>query len=159
MIKRLFIILAAVLLLAGCDQKPKVLADLNGNPVDLQDYRGKWVVINYWASWCKHCLKELPALNEFYETHKDKVIVFGVNYDHLPAEQLKPLVQKLNIKFPMLVVDPAKELGIGQIDTIPIIYLIAPNGEMSQPIMGEQAISSLQTITGLKLKSVDNSLG
>lgn len=151
MMKRVLIILATALLLIGCDQKPKILVDLNGKPVNLQDYHGKWVVINYWASWCKHCLKELPALNKFYETHREKAIVLGVNYDHLPSEQLKTLVQRLNIKFPVLAVDPAQELGFGSIDAIPIIYLITPTGKILQPIIGEQAIPSLQAITGLKL--------
>lgn len=153
MIKKLLMIVACIFLLAGCEQKPKTLVDLNGNSVDFKDYQGKWVVINYWASWCGHCLKELPLLNKFYETHKDKVAMFGVNYDQLPPEQLKPLVKKLNISFVTLTTDPASRLGLGRIDAIPVTYLIDPNGKVSQPLLGEQALQSLQETTGLAISA------
>lgn len=151
MVKRLFITLLLALSLVGCDQKPKIWHDIDGHTVNLQDYRGKWVVINYWASWCIHCLQELPSLNHIYQTNQDKLVILGVNYDQLPVEQLKPLVKKLQIKFPILANDPAADLAIGHIDTLPVTFLIDPTGKISPPKVGKQTIQSLQEATGLTL--------
>lgn len=139
-----------LLLIVGCDQKPKTVVDLEGRTINFKEYNGKWIVINYWASWCGHCLKELPELNRFYNKHKDKVLVFGVNYDQIPLEQLKPIVKKLSIQFPTLITDPAANLGIGHVDAIPVTYTISPEGNVSKPIVGEQTLQTLEALTSLQ---------
>ena len=151
MIKRFLSTLLVFSLLSGCNQKPETVVDLDGNTINFQDYRGKWVVINYWAGWCSHCLRELPQLNQFYETNKTKVVIFGINYDHLPLAQLQALVKKLDIRFSTLVVDPARKLGFGSINAIPVTYLIDPDGNISPPLVGAQAMQTLQETTGLTL--------
>ena len=57
-----------VLILSACSRPEFHLID--GSPVKLDDYQGKWKVINYWAEWCKPCLEEVPELNNFHETMK-----------------------------------------------------------------------------------------
>lgn len=150
MIKKLFLTIVFIVILAGCDQKPKIL-DLDGKAINFQDYKGKWVVINYWASWCGHCLKELPEFNKFYDKHKNAVVVLGVNYDQLPAEQLRAMTEKLNIQFPTLVTDPAAVLGIGRVSAIPVTFVMNPEGKISEPMIGEQTVQTLENMTDLKL--------
>ena len=64
--------------------------DLNGKTVKLSDYRGKWVVVNYWATWCPPCVKEIPELVSFHEAHSKKdAVVLGVNHQEDPVAEVK----------------------------------------------------------------------
>ena len=69
------------------------LPDLDGKIHRLSDYRGKWVVVNYWATWCPPCLEEIPELEDFYsEHHKRDAIVVGINYEDSDPAYLKSFV-------------------------------------------------------------------
>ena len=86
------LILMISLILTGCGngKDDPLLRDINGHSFHFSDLRGKWVFINYWATWCGPCKKEIPQLNQFYESNKQKdVVVFGVNYDQVPSKEIK----------------------------------------------------------------------
>lgn len=55
------------------------LMDLDGNPVSLSDYRGKAVLINFWATWCPPCLEEMPLIEKFSVWHEDQLVVLAIN--------------------------------------------------------------------------------
>ncbi len=82
------------------------LQDLNGNTVTLADYKGvKPVVLDFWATWCPNCQRDMPRLNQYYEKYKDQIEVIGVN-----LQENKSLVEKFveqrGLTFP-IVLDPA----------------------------------------------------
>jgi len=134
--------------LAGCS-KPPIIAgeveDINGNVIQLADYRGKWIIINYWASWCEPCAKEIPQLNAFYQHHQKKdAIVLGVSYDGLPSADLQALVKKMGINYPILTVDPKYKIGIEHVPGLPATYLISPKGHLVKSLFGEQSQASLE---------------
>ena len=57
-----------------------LLEDIQGNTHRLEDYRGKWVLVNFWATWCPPCLSEIPQLNSLHNAHKDKdLFLFSIN--------------------------------------------------------------------------------
>lgn len=62
------------------------LPDLNGKKVSLSDFRGKWVVLDFWGSWCGWCVKGFPALKEAYETYGDKIVVIGIDCNESEAD-------------------------------------------------------------------------
>lgn len=139
-----FIFLAA--LLAGCsgnDVTGVVLQDIHGKQYALNDYKGKWIVINYWASWCKPCYKEIPALNALAKQYKSQVLVFGVSYDRATGSKLAQIIKKMKVQFPTLAVDPAKVLGIPHVPGLPATYLINPKGKLSKRLLGMQSEKSL----------------
>jgi thiol-disulfide isomerase/thioredoxin len=137
-------------LITACSQQP-VFHDVNGNAIKFTDYRGKWVVINYWATWCQPCYKEIPELNNFYRAHHDQdVMMFGVNYDYAPVDQLPSLIKLIGAKFPILTNDPAKELGIKHLSGLPATAIIDPDGKVKEVLFGVQTQSGLETIMGLK---------
>lgn len=142
--------IALIIFITACDQKPKTVQGLDAAGIDFKNYQGKWLVINYWADWCSHCIKELPEINKFYLAHQADVKVFGVNYDHLSPEKLQRVVKKLNIKFPMLTVDPAAQLGLGNVDIIPAIFIINPQGKLAKTLLGEQTQKTLEAAVGIK---------
>lgn len=107
---------------------------LDGKIVKLSDYQGKWVVVNYWATWCPPCLVEMPELSFFHEAHKDKdAIVLGVNYEQIAVEKVQTFLDEQMIKFP--VVRPIatidnKTTPFGPLRGLPTSYMISPSGEV-----------------------------
>lgn len=134
--------------MSGCS-KPHIVVgeveDINGNVVQLADYRGKWIVVNYWASWCEPCAKEIPQLNAFYQAHQGRdAIVLGVNYDGLSIVDLKILAKKMAINYPLLTSDPKRIIGIEHVPGLPATYLISPEGKLVKSLFGEQTVTSLE---------------
>lgn len=146
--------LSSILLFCCCSMAcygETPLRTLEGKTIHLSDYRGQWVVINYWADWCDTCRKEIPALNAFYKAHQGRgAILLGVNYDQLSAVDLKKVLQTLPIHYPLLLTDPSSQLGIGPIEFLPVTYLISPEGKIQPPLLGEQTQKSLEVATGLQ---------
>ncbi|MGB6976658.1 MAG: SCO family protein [Gammaproteobacteria bacterium] len=123
--------------------------DIKGNPINLADYRGKWVLINYWATWCHPCLQELPELNQFYHHYSDKVAVLGVSFDQLPASKIQQLAQRFALNFPLLSSFPISALGVENISALPITFLIAPDGHLQETLHGPQTQASLAKAIGM----------
>jgi cytochrome c biogenesis protein CcmG/thiol:disulfide interchange protein DsbE len=83
------------------------LKDMDGNDVRLADYKGRPLIINFWATWCAPCKHEIPAFVELVEKYKDaNFTVLGVSVDDAP-EDLKPFAREYGINYPLLV-------GLGQ---------------------------------------------
>lgn len=107
------------------------LPDLDGQPHTLSDYRGKWVVVNYWATWCPPCLEELPELEVFHRTHPERAVVLGVNMESIGDRALRAFVARQALSFPILVAgeSPALNRLVGPVPGLPTTYLVAPSGE------------------------------
>ena len=144
-------ILILFLLLTTCSQEPDA-HDSNGHPIRLSDYRGKWVMINYWALWCKPCLTEIPALNTLYRHHSDKVMVLGVSYDHLPNRKIRAIAKKLKVTYPLLASFPLEKLGTNNISVLPITFVLNPKGLVAEVLKGPQNESDLMRAIGFNKK-------
>ena len=106
------------------------LPDLEGKQVSLSDFRGKWVIVNYWATWCPPCLEEIPDFIELYDENRDKdVVVIGVNFEEVNLEYLKEFVESHFISYPVLRMSPAPATELGLIQGLPTTYIISPEGE------------------------------
>lgn len=104
------------------------LNDLNGKPHHLSDYRGKWVIVNYWATWCPPCREEIPELVMFYENHKSNAVVLGVNMEQVDPQTLRQFVDDNMISYPVL--PGTREAEVGPIPGLPTTYLITPEGKL-----------------------------
>ncbi len=139
----IFLVLLFCLLSLTACTKTADAEDSQGNPIRLADYKGKWVAVNYWASWCKPCLTELPELNALHLSNPDKVVVLGVSFDPLSNAEIQTFSQKLAINFPMLKQFPIEKFGIDNIETLPITFVIAPDGKLAKKLYGPQTQASL----------------
>lgn len=137
------IVMCCFFLLSACSQSEPVFYEISGKQIQFSHYHGKWVIINYWAKWCRSCIEEIPMLNAFYQQNKNSVVVLGVNYDSLPAEDLKYLVKQLNIEFPVLQQDPGEYLKLGVITAVPTTIIINPQGKVVKSLLGPQTAVSL----------------
>jgi len=107
------------------------LEDINGVKHHLSDYRGKWVVVNYWATWCPPCLDEIPELVDFHEQHKDTdAVVLGISFEDVSVKKLRRFVDEYFINYPVLRSKPGPSGELGDIPGLPTTYLISPEGEI-----------------------------
>ncbi|KTC64791.1 thiol-disulfide oxidoreductase ResA [Legionella adelaidensis] len=130
-----------------------ILQELNGQEIPFSSLKGKWVFINYWASWCQPCLEEIPELNRFYKQHKNNknVAIFAVNFDAPPIEEQKSLIEEFGIRYPALQKDPADELRLGLISGVPVTFVFNPEGKLMGRLFGGQTSNDLNAV--LKAKS------
>lgn len=134
-------LLALVFVLNGCaDSSPPT------TEYSVDKYVGKWVVINYWAKWCKPCIEEIPELNALDQSYSN-VIVLGVNYDGATGEELALQVKKLDIHFSTLSRDPYPDLEIRRPAVLPTTLIIDPQGKLSHTLVGPQTLASLAVAT------------
>lgn len=140
-LQRLLSVAVAASLLIACS-KPDYRTLAHGDGV-FSDLRGRYVLINYWAAWCKPCIEELPELNAFSREQADRAAVFAVNYDGVDLNTLQRQATELNIEFPVLLDDPADQLGYERPRALPSTFIIAPDGSLKTVLLGPQTQASL----------------
>lgn len=118
----LFLILMTI---GACDRSSDA-RDSKGNPIRLSDYQGKWVIINYWATWCEPCLEEMPALDKLYRHHSNNLVVLGVSQDALSNPELLKTEKKMAIHYPLLSTFPLEKIGIKNISVLPTTFILKP---------------------------------
>jgi thiol-disulfide isomerase/thioredoxin len=107
------------------------LPDLEGNQHTLDGYRGKWIIINYWATNCAPCLKEIPELESFHRRHQDKdAVVLGVNYEDIKLSWLKDFVLSVKMSYPVLLAEENSVTPFGSIIMLPTTVIVSPDGHL-----------------------------
>lgn len=127
----------------GCSEGDHWGLDQHGNKLEAQQLAGRWVLVNYWASWCGPCRREIPELNQLAKTQAD-LLVLGVNFDALQGAALINAAQSLGIDFPVLAKDPAGHFGWPRSSVLPQSYLIDAQGRVRARLTGEQSIESIR---------------
>ncbi len=106
------------------------LKDLDGKIEKLSNYRGKWVVVNYWATWCPPCREEMPELQAYHDDHSQlDGVVLGLNTEVLDNEKVKEFLEDYFITYPNFSVGPVSKTTLGEIPGLPTTYLVSPQGE------------------------------
>jgi len=134
--------LILVLFLNSCSEEADFyyVDDRDGR---LSDYNGQWLLINYWAQWCKPCIEEVPELNEFYAQHANDYGMLAVSFDVLEKEQLLKQVKKYDMQYPLVASIPTPNLGIDMPAALPANYIRSPEGKIYGPLLGPQTIETL----------------
>ncbi len=141
----LVLILALFMALPSVAEKVDfTLPDLEGKPVSLSDFRGKWVIVNYWATWCPPCLEEIPDLVELYEKNRIDVVVLGINYEDVNLDYLKEFADTHFISYPVLRMSPTPVTELGPVMGLPTTYIISPGGERVARQEGPITLESLE---------------
>ena len=145
-----------------CDGKQKkanldfTVKDMNGRDVKLADFKGRVILLNFWATWCGPCKVEIPGFVKLYNAYKDKgFVVIGISTDD-PAEQLRSFAQQMKMTYPVLVGSDRTDItdvAYGPMWGIPVSYLIGKDGVICHRYMGlateEQLERELNVLLGL----------
>ncbi len=139
--------LALLLLVASCQQADFV--DTEGHEYAYADMADRWLIVNYWATWCGPCIKEIPELNHLAAQHADKLAVFGVNFDDPDPARMRQDIQKMGIAFPVYAVDPHTFFKVERPIVLPTTFIIAPDGSATRTLVGPQTEDTLLAAIGV----------
>lgn len=135
------------LLLAGCclvtaavaaeDQLPGFeTRDIHGELLSLEAYRGQWVVVNFWATWCKPCRKEIPELDALHRERED-VTVIGLAFEDVEPQAIIDFLVTYPAAYPIALVDlyePPEAFGAPRV--LPTTIVIDPRGHQRKTFLG-----------------------
>jgi thiol-disulfide isomerase/thioredoxin len=134
-----------------------VLSDTLSRTHKLSDYRGKWVIVNYWATWCPPCLEEMPSLVALYDARKHKdVMVFGVAFGYESKQEVLAYADDMLVSYPIVLGDEAAIKQIGKADVLPTTYIYNPRGDLvkiKRGLVSKQSLEELMSSTGQNTKS------
>ena len=152
---RKFSIVIALLMLLGSTALPAAyesdepvnfaLEQLHGDEVSLSDYRGQWVVLNYWATWCAPCRKEIPELSELNDARTD-ITVLGLAYEDTDIESFDEFLKEFQPSYPLLLVDvsePPEPFGAPKV--LPTTIILNPDGVPTKTFLGPVTKEQNQT--------------
>lgn len=114
--------------------------------LELSAHSGRWVVLNYWAKWCKPCIEEIPELNALNARY-EQVQVLGVNYDGASGAELQQQIAALGIAFPVVLEEPSSALQFSLPRVLPSTLIFNPEGELVHTLLGPQTLESLELAT------------
>jgi len=124
--------------------------DLQGSTHRLADYRGKWVLVNFWGTWCSPCLSELPELSSLHDAHQD-IVVIGVAMQSGSSAKVADFVAAHRITYPIVMGTYAIADQIGNaagqtegLEVLPTSLLFGPNGELVYEQAGKVARKTIE---------------
>ena len=123
------------------------LTDTNGNIYTEKNTRGKYLVVNFWATWCTPCLKEIPALVKFYNENSGHVEILGLDFEPVDLPVIDDFTERFSINYPLVLFDKNNETeftNFGEIVGMPTTLIYSPEGELLQTFMGEITIEDLE---------------
>jgi thiol-disulfide isomerase/thioredoxin len=124
------------------------LPGLDGEPVSTSDYRGQWVVVNYWATWCAPCRKEMPELSELHVERED-VTVLGLAFEDTDPAEFEAFLEDLVVEFPVMIVDvynPPQPFGAPKV--LPTTIVLDHEGRAVKSFLGPVTRAAIEDFIG-----------
>ena len=110
------------------------------------DTARKWLIVNFWAEWCKPCREEIPELNRLTAMlASDEIEVLGINHDGIQGAELDQAVKRLDIHFPQMNARQQELISFKIPAALPATYIVSPTGEVKASLIGKQSLKDILT--------------
>ncbi|MBP6366332.1 MAG: TlpA family protein disulfide reductase [Nitrosomonas sp.] len=150
MMKRMrLVIFCLMVLLLSMQAQAFQFQDSTGKIHKLEDYKGRWVLVNFWATWCPPCLKEIPDLIALYKDRQD-VMVIGVAMDFSDPKVVMDFVQSMSITYPTVMGNRQIASQLDDISLLPSTYFFDPDGKPAARQLGIISRESIERFIGSK---------
>jgi len=132
---------------AALPERPALrVATLDHGDYDLADHRGKWVVVNFWATWCAPCLKEMPELSAL-DAMNEHVEVIGLAYEDIDVEAMREFLDSHPVVYPIAIVDVyAPPADFATPRGLPMTYVLAPDGKVARQFLGPVTAADIEQV-------------
>jgi len=128
------------------------LEGLSGRKIELKDFKGKVIFLNFWATWCGPCKEEMPSMEALYQQFKEKdFILLSISVDYEGLKPVKEYMEKHRYTFPVLIDSKFKVLDLYEVKGIPTTFIIDKKGRMIGKSIGPRNWKSQEVISLLHL--------
>ena len=128
------------------------LTDLNGKEVEIKQFKGKVIFLNFWATWCGPCKEEMPSLEVLHRQFKEKnFVLLTISVDYEGIKPVQELINKHQYTFPVLLDPKGETLDLFEVKGIPTTFLIDKKGKMVGKAIGPRDWKSVEVVSLLNL--------
>jgi len=121
------------------------LPQLGGDSLTLSDFKGKVIILNFWATWCPPCRMEIPDFVALYEKYREEgLLVIGVNLDGGDTRVVKQFSEKYSINYPVVLGNDDVSQSYGAIRAIPATFIIGKDGNIREKYIGYQSRATFE---------------
>ena len=112
------------------------LQDLQGTVQSLSQYQDQWVIVNFWATWCGPCIREIPELMSFADRHLGRAQVVGIAFEKTPIDEIRSFVARFGVNYPVLIIGEEPLVPMEPLKGLPSTFLISPQGQVVHSHVG-----------------------
>ncbi len=153
--RKIIVMLCLTMLFFCAEVKAFQLQDSTGKIHTLADYKGKWVIVNFWATWCPPCLEEIPDLIALYENRQD-VMVIGVAMEFTDSRVVMEFVEAMSITYPTVLGNRRIAAQLDEISMLPSTYFFDPDGNPAARKLGLVTRESIEAFIAAKEQDREN---
>jgi thiol-disulfide isomerase/thioredoxin len=123
------------------------MTDITGRPLSSSDWKGKVVLVNFWASWCGPCRAEIPDLIALQNKYRDKLVIVGISEDDGPVDDVKRFIADQKMNYPVVMETPELSKIFRGVAALPTTFVLDRDGKLEQKHVGELSADETEAET------------